>query len=62
MKLKNNIKITDLINAKMQYKLVNNGDELRKKAKKQVLKIQEKNSKTFNLRRRKANKSKINDL
>ena len=62
MKHKNDIKITDLINAKMQYKLVNNGDELRKKAKKQVLKIQEKNSKTFNLRRRKANKSKINDL
>ena len=45
----------------MQSDFINSRDELRNKAKKQILKVQEENSKTYNLRWRKANKFKTKD-
>lgn len=56
------INIIDLINKELQANFVNNRDELRQEAKKQILKVQDQNRKTYNLRRKKANKFKINDV
>lgn len=40
----------------------NDRDELREKAKQQILKTQEENRRTYNLRRREPNKYKLNDI
>lgn len=62
MKLKTDVKITELLNAEIQADFINNREELRKEAKQQILKVQEKNRKTYNLRRKPARKFQIGDV
>lgn len=62
MKVKNNVKITDLSNAEAQSDFINNREQLKKDAKKQISKIQNENRKTQNLRRRKSNNCKHNNI
>ena len=62
MRLKNDVKILDLINAEIQAEFNNARNELRNEAKRQFLKVQNENRKTYNLRHKRAAQYKINDL
>ncbi|KAL7729923.1 hypothetical protein ACLKA6_009235 [Drosophila palustris] len=54
MRTKDDIQIKELIHEEMVQSFNDNRDELRKNAKQQILKVQEENKKSYNLRRRPA--------
>lgn len=62
MRVRSNLQITDLLNAEIQSDFVNSRDDLRKDAKQQILKVQDENRKTYNLRRKKPSKFNLHDL
>ena len=62
MRPKYNVKILDLINAEIQVQFNNACNEIRNEAKKQILKVQYENCKTYNLRCKTAPQYKINNL
>jgi len=56
------MEIKELIDAEMQHQFEYDRYELRRRAKKQILKLQEENKRTYNLRRRPPSKYKVGDL
>lgn len=62
MKQNNDILIKDALEEEFRLHFEQDRDQLRMKAKNQILKVQNENRKTYNLRRRKATEYKINDL
>lgn len=61
MKIKNDLRIRELIDEEVQNEFMNDRDELRMQAKASILKIQEENRKNFNRNRKPAFKYKIGD-
>ena len=55
MRHQEDIKLRDFLEAEWQNQFDESRDDLRLQAKQQVLKVQEENRKTYNLRRRKPN-------
>ena len=62
MKLKDEFSIKDTIEKEFRLHFEQDRKQLRVQAKEQILKVQNENSKTYNLRRREPRKYKINDL
>ncbi|GBO43341.1 hypothetical protein AVEN_232927-1 [Araneus ventricosus] len=59
---KTDLKIRELIEEEIRSNFQESRENLRKGAKQQILKVQESNRKTYNLRRKPPNKYKINDI
>lgn len=62
IKDKEDLKIKELLEEEIQDTFVKSRDDLREESKKQIVKIQEENKRTYNLRRKPSNRYKINDL
>lgn len=62
MRNKKQMEIKELIDAEMQHQFEDDREELRRRAKKQILKLQEENKRTYNLRRRPPSKYKVGDF
>lgn len=62
MNNKTDLRIQELINEEILHDFENSRDELRKKAKEEIQKIQAENRKSYNSKRKKPNKYKVNDV
>ena len=62
MKSQQDTKLLDIINEEIQSAFLQQRDELRKDAKRQISKIQDENRRTYNLRRKPAQTFRLNDL
>ncbi|GBN00585.1 Transposon Ty3-G Gag-Pol polyprotein, partial [Araneus ventricosus] len=62
MRDKTDLKLRELIEEEIRSNFQESRENLRKDAKQQILKVQESNRKTYNLRRKPPNKYKINDI
>ncbi|GBM06353.1 hypothetical protein AVEN_121391-1 [Araneus ventricosus] len=62
MRDKTHLKIRELIEEEIRSNFQESRENLRKGAKQQILKVQESNRKTYNVRRKLPNKYKINDV
>lgn len=62
MKQKDDLIIKDALEKEFQLHFEQDRDQLRKQAKDQILKVQDENRKTYNLRRREPTKYKLNKL
>lgn len=62
LKIKSNVIRTDLRNAETQFNFINNRDNIRKRAEKQILRVQSENCNTYNLRLNDPNKFKLNNI
>jgi len=62
MKQKDDLSIKEILEEEFRLQLKQDRDQLRIQAKCQIQKMQEENRKTYNLRRRKPTKYKVDDL
>lgn len=62
MKQKTDLTVKDAVEKEFRLQFEQDLDQLRKRAKEQIRKVQDENRKTYNLRRRKPAKYRINDL
>lgn len=62
MRSKEDLRLKELLEQELQKRFVEDREELRVEAKTQILKTQNENQRSYNLRRRKPNNYKLNDL